>query len=170
MDRSATFDRYTRVTDGPLTILALLMIPLLLGPFLFEVPSNLRGIFDVGDWVIWAVFAVDYAIRLYLAPRRWRFVSRNIPDLIIVLIPFLRPLRVIRSARLLRLLRLARLAAFASRGLTHLGAILRTRGLGYVLLIVLGLTFVPLPSSPKQRRGPRGRTSTALSTPSGGRW
>jgi voltage-gated potassium channel len=55
-----------------------------------------------------AVFAAEYAIKLYLAPIRRRFVTSHIPDLIVVLVPMLRPLRVLRSARLLRLLGLTR--------------------------------------------------------------
>jgi voltage-gated potassium channel len=55
------------------------------------------------DYLIWAVFAAEYAIKLYLAPNRRQFIAHHIPDLIIVLVPMLRPLRVLRSVRLLRL-------------------------------------------------------------------
>jgi Ion channel len=56
----------------------------------------------------------EYAIKLYLAPNRRQFVARHIPDLIIVVVPMLRPLRVLRSVRLLRLLRLALLTGLAA--------------------------------------------------------
>jgi voltage-gated potassium channel len=91
---------------------------------------------------VWAAFAVEYAVKLYLAPDRWRFFKRNIPDLIIVAVPMLRPLRVLRSVRLLRLLRLARLVAFATKGVSEARSILRRRGLSWVLLIVLVLNLV----------------------------
>lgn len=55
---------------------------------------------------MWAAFAVEYVVKLYLAPDRWRFFKANVPDLVIVLVPMLRPLRVLRATRLLRLLRL----------------------------------------------------------------
>jgi voltage-gated potassium channel len=46
-----------------------------------------------------------------------RFVRRAWPDLLIVVLPFLRPLRIVRSARALRLLRLSRLSVvFAAVG------------------------------------------------------
>jgi voltage-gated potassium channel len=64
------------------------------------------------------------------------------PDLIVVVVPVLRPLRLLRSVRALRLLRLTRLAAFASTGLREIRQVLRMRGLNYVLLVVLALTFV----------------------------
>ena len=51
-----------------------------------------------------------------------------IPDLIIVLVPMLRPLRVLRTVRLLRLLRLALLTGLAAKGLREGCNILRRRG------------------------------------------
>ncbi len=56
-------------------------------------------------------FACDYAVRLFLAPERWRFVRTHPLDLLVIALPMLRPLRA------LRLLRLARVATLL--GLTH---------------------------------------------------
>lgn len=44
----------------------------------------------------WAVFAVDYVVRLVLSERRWRFVVTNPIELAVVLLPMLRPLRLLR--------------------------------------------------------------------------
>lgn len=68
---------------------------------------------------MWAAFAVEYAVKLWLAPDRWRFLKANIPDLVIVVGPMLRPLRLLRATRLLRLLRLARAIAFAVEASTR---------------------------------------------------
>jgi voltage-gated potassium channel len=81
-------------------------------------------------------------IKLYLAPNQRQFVRHHIPDLIIVLVPMLRPLRVLRSVRLLRLLRLALLTGLAAKGLRETRNILRHRGLNWVLLIVLVLNLI----------------------------
>jgi len=67
------------------------------------------------DWFIWAAFAFELGTKTYLAPARRRFLTRHWYDVLLVLVPFLRPLRVARSARALRLLRPVRLLAFASR-------------------------------------------------------
>lgn len=139
---SEALDRYARWTDGPLMVLAVLMIPLLLGPVLFRLAEGVEATFTIADWFIWAIFAADYVVRLYLAPAKWRFVRSHVPDLIVVVVPFLRPLRVLRSARVLRLLRLARLAAFLARGLRDARRVLTTRGVNYVLLIVVALVFL----------------------------
>ncbi|MGW0482540.1 ion channel [Nonomuraea sp. NPDC003214] len=50
----------------------------------------------------WALFALDYAVRLALAPRRLRFVVRNVPALVVVLLPMLRPLWLLRALLLLQ--------------------------------------------------------------------
>jgi voltage-gated potassium channel len=68
------------------------------------------------DYLVWAAFAAEYAIKLYLAPNRRQFVAHHVPDLIIALVPILRPLRVLRSVRLLRLLRLAAIVLEFERG------------------------------------------------------
>jgi voltage-gated potassium channel len=134
--------RYSRWTDGPLMVLAVLMIPVLLGPLLIRIPESWEGIFGAADWFIWGIFAVDYFVRLYLSPARWRYVRTHVPDLVIVVIPFLRPLRILRSARVLRLLRLGRVAAFLARAFRDVGRILSTRGVNYVLLVVVALVFL----------------------------
>jgi voltage-gated potassium channel len=123
-------------------VLALLMLPVLLGPVLFQIPENLNGLLGAADWFIWGIFALDYFVRLYLSPSRWRYVRSHLPDLVIVVVPFLRPLRLLRSARVLRVLRLGRVAAFLTRGFRDISRILTTRGVNYVLLIVVALVFV----------------------------
>jgi voltage-gated potassium channel len=141
-DRAEAFERFSRAVDGPLTILALVMVPLIVLPLVVDLSPGTESAFLAIDYLIWAVFAAEYAIKLYLAPNRRQFVAHNIPDLIIVVVPMLRPLRVLRSARLLRLLRLIRLVAFAIEGLGEVRGILRHRGLNWVLLIVLVLNLI----------------------------
>jgi voltage-gated potassium channel len=141
-ERGEAFERFSRMVDGPMTILALAMIPLLIVPLMVTLPPAMDRTFVAVDYLIWAAFTIEYAVKLYLAPDRWRFVKANIPDLIIVVVPMLRPLRVLRGVRLLRLLRLARLVAFAIEGLHEVRDVLRRRGLSWVLLIALALNLI----------------------------
>src|SRR5262245_8413441 len=60
------------------------------------------------DYLAWASFAADYAVRLRLAETRWRFVRGHPLDLIAVLLPALRALRLVAS--------IARMAALAPGG------------------------------------------------------
>ncbi len=70
MHRDEAFSKYVRATDGPLTVLAVLMIPLLLAPLLFDLDRSAERVLLTLDWAIWAVFAVDYLARLCLSPAR----------------------------------------------------------------------------------------------------
>ena len=113
------------------------MVPLLVLPLVLDLPDRLEDAFVAADWFIWAAFAFEYLVRLVLAPNRWRFVRREWPDLLIVVLPFLRPLRVVRSARALRLLRLARLVAFLGEAAQEGKRLLVRHQLHHVLLVTL---------------------------------
>ncbi|MEV0778774.1 potassium channel family protein [Streptomyces sp. NPDC050433] len=46
---------------------------------------------------IWAVFAVDYAVRLVLSSRGVRFVTSHWLDTVVLLLPLLRPVRIVNT-------------------------------------------------------------------------
>jgi voltage-gated potassium channel len=118
-------------------VLSLAIVPLLIVPLVADLSPGWREGFLVADWVIWALFALEYGIRLWLAPARGEFFRRNLLDLAIVVLPFLRPLRVVRSARALRLLRAGRAAAFLGRGAKTGRGVLTRHHLHYALLFSL---------------------------------
>ncbi|OKK08100.1 ion transporter [Streptomyces sp. CB03234] len=63
------------------------------------------------EWVVWGAFAMDYVVRLVLAPQRWVFVRRHPLDLLVVLLPLIQPLRLLRLLSTLLLVgRRARMA------------------------------------------------------------
>jgi voltage-gated potassium channel len=128
-DRGEAFQRFSRAVDGPMMVLALVMIPLIVVPLIADLSPATERAFLAVDYLLWAVFATEYAIKLYLAPNRRRFVAH-------------RPVRVLRSVRLLRLLRLVLLGSFAAKGLREVREVLRRRGLSWVLLIVLVLNLI----------------------------
>lgn len=73
-----------------------------------------HALLEITMWVIWAVFALDYLIRLLLARRKGRFVWRHVLDLIAVALPMVRQLRALRVLTLLSVLN--RRAAVSMRG------------------------------------------------------
>ncbi|QNE78226.1 two pore domain potassium channel family protein [Streptomyces finlayi] len=89
--------RWERRTQWPLLALALLFavayaVPVM-APDADRATLRLcRGV----EWVVWGAFAVDYAVRLVLAPVRWTFVRRHPLALIAVLLPMVQPLRLLR--------------------------------------------------------------------------
>ena len=110
------------------------MVPLLFIPVVTDISQSLDSAFEAVLWFIWAVFAVDLAIRTALAEHRVSYLAHHWYDVLIVAIPFLRPLRIARSVRSLRLLRMARILPFLARGWATLHQLVRRRGLQYVLL------------------------------------
>lgn len=55
-------------------------------------------------WVTWCVFVLDYAANLWLAENRRQWFIRNLHELVIVALPFFRPLRLLRLVTLLSVL------------------------------------------------------------------
>ena len=136
--RAERLDRFEHVTELPLLVLALLMIPLLVTPVAFDLSAQVERVVLAFDWIIWGVFAAELATRTYLAPRRLRYLWQHWFDVLIVLLPFLRPLRILRSARALQALRAARVLVYLVRASHTSVAIMARRGVQGVLLFALG--------------------------------
>jgi hypothetical protein len=83
--------------------LSLAIIPLLVVPWAADLPRALDTAFVALDCSIWAAFALELAVKTYLVERHRDYLVRHWFDVLIVALPFLRPLRVVRSARALRL-------------------------------------------------------------------
>lgn len=97
--------RWEAWADWPLTGIALLFLVAYAVPIL---GTHLSGrwdhFYDVVTWASWAAFAADYLVRLSLARRRVAFVRRNVIDLVVVVVPMLRPLRLLRVLALVNIL------------------------------------------------------------------
>ena len=131
-------DRFEHLVELPLLVLALLMVPLLVAPVAFDLSARVEQAVLTLDWIIWGVFAAELAIRTYLAPRRLAYLWQHWFDVLIVALPFLRPLRIVRSARALRLLRGVRLLAYLFRATHTTRAIMARQSVQGSLLFALG--------------------------------
>jgi len=138
-DRLARLERWT---EWPLTVLALLLIPVLLAPELFELDSETEAVFDALDYLIWGVFAADLLAKVAIAPARGRYLRTHWVDVALVALPMLRPLRLARSTRVLRLLRLGRVSVALGRFTAGARRILSRHGLDYTLLAALLIVVV----------------------------
>jgi voltage-gated potassium channel len=84
-------------TDIPLTVLATFYLVIYAVQVLATRPGQTWwGALDAAMWIVWALFVVDYGIRVALATRRLHFVVRHPLDLLVVAAPFLRFLRLLR--------------------------------------------------------------------------
>ena len=132
MSTQPRLQRWERRSEWPLTAAALVLL------VAYAVPISNPGLdgdkaeaLRVVTGAAWALFVVDYVVRLALAPRRGRFFVHNLFDLLVVALPLLRPLRLLRLLTLLHVLN------------RHVAGSLR----GRVVLYVVGATslvlFVP---------------------------
>ena len=94
--REALLLRIERITELPLLVLAFAMIPLLIGPFLWDLSSAEETIFITLDTFIWVLFAVDLGIKVVVAPHRLAYLRRHWLEVLVVVVPFFRPLRLLR--------------------------------------------------------------------------
>ncbi|MYA01898.1 MAG: two pore domain potassium channel family protein [Chloroflexi bacterium] len=72
------------------------MVPLIVGPYVSELSDAVERWFLIGDIVIWVFFAVDLAVRIWLAENRRRFLLAHWAEVLIVVVPVFRPLRLLR--------------------------------------------------------------------------
>jgi voltage-gated potassium channel len=79
---------------------------------------------NVIAWIVWACFAVDYVVRLWLSVNRARFVQTHKLDLLMVLLPMLRLLRIFLLLR------------------RSLASVSTERIAGSIVSIVIGAVFV----------------------------
>ena len=122
---------WERVTDWPLTALALIYLAAYAIPILKpRLPSVDRRTAAIITFVTWAAFAADYLVRLLLARRRWHFVRHHVLDALVVVLPLLRPLRLLRLMLVLDLLNRHTAVGFRGKVVT------------YVVSAVALLTFV----------------------------
>jgi len=136
-DRTSLYHRYSKASDLPLMALAFLMIPILVVPEVLNLSQEQMDLLDIVDWLIYGCFAVDFAVKLYLAPSVVEHIKHNWIDVVILALPLLRPIKLLQGARWLRLLRALRVLAFFIETLSKLRGILAGRGLNIVLLITL---------------------------------
>ncbi|MFJ4875521.1 potassium channel family protein [Streptomyces sp. NPDC088745] len=104
--------RWERRTQTPLLGLALAFALAYAVPIV--APDAPRGVLRActwAEWTVWAAFALDYLVRLALAPAKWLFVRSHPLDLLAVLLPLARPLTLLRLVSTLLLVgRRARMA------------------------------------------------------------
>jgi voltage-gated potassium channel len=148
-EREELRERVDRWFDIPLILAAIALVLLIV----IDATQTLHPPWDqVIQWiglVIWAVFAVEFALRLWLSPDRSDYLKAHWLDALAVALPALRVFRIVRLARAARSLRALRLLVFGGRGASELIEQLRRRQLGklatvtlFVILLGAGLLFL----------------------------
>jgi hypothetical protein len=109
--------RIDRYFHAPMIVLALMVLPLLVLDYLYireSGPDTSSGATTGWMWwlviggltLIWIAFTAEFIIKIAIAESRWEYLRRNWLDLIIIVIPLLRPLRLAAVARTTQAFRL----------------------------------------------------------------
>jgi voltage-gated potassium channel len=97
--------RWERSTEWPLAVVAGLFLVAYAWPILDpHLLYSLRAGCGAIVYIAWALFALDYLVRLVLAEHRLDFIGHHLLDLASVALPVLRPLRLLRLVALVRVL------------------------------------------------------------------
>lgn len=95
VERERLLARIEYATQLPLMVLAFILIPLIVGLVVWDLRPTEREVFIGLGAAIWSVFLAALLAKLVVSPRRWRFLKENWVDIMIVVVPFLRPLWVL---------------------------------------------------------------------------
>jgi voltage-gated potassium channel len=95
-DKSLLREKWERQAERPLIILALVFLGVLIFPALRTLSPAEKTVLDLMDWAIWAIFIIDYLVRIFLAKHQWKYIRTHPIQFLIVAIPFFQPLRLLR--------------------------------------------------------------------------
>jgi voltage-gated potassium channel len=93
--REALLARIEQLTELPLLVVSFIMIPILVGPFVWDLSTAEKATFASINALIWIAFAADLAFKLSISTHRIRYLKSHWLEVLIVVIPVLRPLRII---------------------------------------------------------------------------
>lgn len=128
-----------RVLEIAVIVAALLTIPLIVA----QEREAGGWLVVLGDWTVWSVFTIEYALMSSIARDRWEYTRRNWLNVAVIVLSFpalpalFALTRLVRLVRVVRLLRVARLTVVGARGLKALGSVFGRRGLLYMVIITI---------------------------------
>ena len=93
-----TLQQWQKKTAVPSLVLSLLFTLTFIIPiYWFPVSTPIKNICTVFNYGTWFLFAVDYAYQIKLAPNNVKYLKSHIFELLLVILPFFRPLRALRA-------------------------------------------------------------------------
>ena len=110
-----TEERWSQLTYWPLLIASVIFIV----AYSWQVIADLQGTAELVArltmTVTWVVFVIDYLMRLFLASPRGLWFRKHIFDLLVVVLPALKPLRLLKALTLVHTLQRTAGTALRSR-------------------------------------------------------
>ena len=88
--------KWEKAAEKPMIIISLLFLVVLILPSAHPLTPTWRSHLNRLDLTIWVIFAVDYFGKLVVSKYRRQFFKTHLFEMLIVILPFLRPLRLLR--------------------------------------------------------------------------
>lgn len=126
-------DRIERVTKYPLTLLGTVWLVVAVVVLTSDVRNSVSGALVGTLFVLWAVFLVEYLVRLVVTPDRGRYLKRRWVEPATVMVPPLQSCHIVGVEKVCLLL---------SEGGLWVEAVLRHHGLFRVLIAAAAILFV----------------------------
>lgn len=129
--------RWEKRAEIPLLLLAVAFLVAYAWPVIDpRLDPDLRTLFTSMSWAVWGAFALDFAIRLWLAEARRDYAVRHWYDVALIVLPMLRPLRLLRLLALARVLNRSAAGSLVGRVTTYVvGVALMACGLGAIAIL-----------------------------------
>ncbi|MEN9751516.1 MAG: hypothetical protein RLZZ600_563 [Actinomycetota bacterium] len=90
--------KWEQVTFWPLITLGMAFLALYAVPIIWpELNTGIVLDIDVSMDIIWALFIIDFVVKLAVTEHRWVFVKKHVIDIIALILPFARPLQAVRA-------------------------------------------------------------------------
>jgi voltage-gated potassium channel len=132
------------IFDFPLLILSIVWLVLIAVDFVYGLSPTLQ----TASVVIWGIFIVDFLVEFYIAPEKKAYLQENWIVAISLFLPALRVLQIFRGFGLFKLssfarsLNLAQVLSSFNRSIRTVRHAMTQRGLEYVLLLTIFITFL----------------------------
>ena len=136
-ERNKLLHSFERLLEGPMIFLGFVWLVLLIVDMVYGLNKLLQYL----STTIWIIFMVDFLLKLILAPAKVTYLLKNWLTAISLVIPALRIFRVLRLLRLVKSVRLVKVIASLNRSMKSLGATMHRRGVVYVVILALIVTF-----------------------------
>lgn len=130
-------ESWERRADVPLLLLAVAFLVAYAWPVIDPtLDADLETFFVVCSWTVWAVFAIDFVIRIVLADERGRYVRSHWYDVAVIALPLLRPLRLLRLLALARIFHRSAAGSLIGRVTTYVvGSAVMAMGIAAVAIL-----------------------------------
>jgi voltage-gated potassium channel len=153
-ERFALLHNLERILSGPLAVLGLIWFFVVIATFIWGNQPWLQQL----TYAIWIVFVIDFFIRLIVAPKKLRFLKKNVLLAISLALPALAILRVFRLLAIFPTWQtaLVQLLGGVNRSMSVLAATMERRGFVYAVILTILVTLAGAAGMFRFEHGPNG--------------